>query len=159
MRCDALITVKLTLGYGKCQFPLATWRLSPDFPPQICAVSRGAAPGHSPAWGAPTGLQTCLPASPHTLGQHHFFFFFSIFSSSEIASQQKPKDILQASGPHVAVIFFLRPSLGGRFWIFHLAGTDFETFLSTTIPAWNQLSNAMLFPIFHVFSIYKWFFL
>lgn len=155
MQRDALITVKLTLGYGKCQFSLATWRLRPGFSPQIPAVSGGAAPGHRAAWGAPAELQTCLRCLPTCPGAPlPFYYSFppplqSPPRLSAVAQRHFPGKWLQVR--QVAFFFFHRPSLGGTFPGFpptetrienpKAAGTDLKTPPSTTtdsIPPWNQ---------------------
>lgn len=159
MQCDALITVKLTLGYGKCQFSLATWRLSPGFSPQICAVSRGAAHGTA-CLRSPHSASNLPSSPPHTpWGAIAVSLVFSSLSEIPflvLSSSPKTFPRQMASSRSCCCcffffFFFLRSSLGYMSCIFHPStqgkgnpqqtGTDLNTPLFTiysSSPFWNQ---------------------
>lgn len=127
VQCDALITVRLTLGYGKCQFSLATWRLSPGFSPQICAGSRGAAHGHSLPEESPQCFKSALPP-PHTpwgtITVSLVFSSPSAIPSLVLSSSPKTFPRQMASGRLCYFFFFFnRPSLGGNVLAFPLTKT------------------------------------
>ena len=135
MQCDALITVKLTLGYGKCQFPLATWRLRPDFSPQTRAVSGLQLMGT--ALPEESHSASNLPLPPPLIPWGTITFFITIPSSTEITSRvlsSSPKYISQANSFRSVVLLFF--SFFDPPWV---ASPGFSTQQEREKGIWNQL--------------------